>query len=68
MRREGTVHFYRLTGEALQRLSRELFTPEQVVSLAGQADSDAWERKVAADVPGGRTADQDPPTRARSAT
>jgi hypothetical protein len=46
MRAEGTVHFYRLHGETLQRLSRELFTPEQVVSLAGQGDSDAWEGKV----------------------
>jgi hypothetical protein len=48
MRREGTVHFYRLNGDALQGLGRELFSPEQVVSLAGQADSDAdaWERKV----------------------
>ncbi len=46
MRPEGTVHFYRLNGEALQRVSRELFTPERVVSLAGQADADAWERKV----------------------
>jgi hypothetical protein len=48
MRPEGTVHFYRLNGEALQRLSRELFTPEQVVSLAGQTDveADAWERRV----------------------
>lgn len=46
MRPEGTVHFYRLNGDTLQHLSRELFTPEQVVSLAGQEDSDAWERKV----------------------
>lgn len=46
MRPEGTVHFYRLNGEALQRLSRELFTPGQVVSLAGHAEADAWERRV----------------------
>jgi len=46
MRAEGTVHFYRLNGEVLQRLSRELFTPEKVVSLAGRDDADAWESKV----------------------
>ncbi len=46
MRPEGTVHFYRLDREVLQGLSRDLFSPEQVASLAGQADSDAWEGKV----------------------
>jgi DNA-binding CsgD family transcriptional regulator len=46
MRVAGTVHFYRLNGEALQRLGQELFAPEQVVSLAGQTEADAWERKV----------------------
>lgn len=46
MRAEGTVHLYRLDGERLQRLSRELFTPEKVVSFAGHEQADAWERKV----------------------
>ncbi|HEX2204568.1 MAG TPA: metalloregulator ArsR/SmtB family transcription factor [Longimicrobium sp.] len=46
MRAEGTVHFYRLDAETLQTLSRELFTPERVVSFAGQPETDAWERKV----------------------
>lgn len=46
MRAEGTTHYYRMDGEALQRLSRELFTPAQVVSLGGSEESDAWERKV----------------------
>lgn len=46
MRPEGTTHFYRLNGDTLQQLSRELFTPEQVVSLAPQEEADAWERKV----------------------
>jgi hypothetical protein len=46
MRAAGTVHFYRLDGAALQRLSQELFAPEKVISLAGQPDADAWERKV----------------------
>jgi hypothetical protein len=46
MRAAGTVHFYRLDGAALQRLSQELFAPEKVISLAGQPDADAWERRV----------------------
>jgi hypothetical protein len=48
MRREGNVHFYSLDADRLQRLSRDLFTPEKVASLAGQADTGAWERKVLA--------------------
>ena len=43
---EGTSRFYRLRGDTLQRVSRELFATEQVVSLAGQAEGDAWESKV----------------------
>jgi hypothetical protein len=46
MRQDGNVHFYRLDGDALQQLSRDLFTPEKVVSFAGHAEADAWERKV----------------------
>lgn len=46
MRAEGTVHLYRLNAEALQSLSRELFTAGHVVALGGHADADAWERKV----------------------
>jgi hypothetical protein len=46
MRPAGTVHLYRLATDALQRLSRDLFTPEKMVSLAGHAEGDAWERKV----------------------
>jgi DNA-binding transcriptional ArsR family regulator len=42
MRVAGTVHFYRLNGEVLQRLGQELFAPEQVVSLAGHTEADAW--------------------------
>src|SRR3954468_11865569 len=48
MRREGNVHFYTLNADRLQQLSRDLFTPEKVSSLAAQADTGAWERKVLA--------------------
>src|SRR5581483_5968617 len=37
---------YRLKRETLQRISRELFTPEQVATIAENVVSDAWERKV----------------------
>jgi DNA-binding transcriptional ArsR family regulator len=46
MRVEGTAHFYRLNGETLQRLNRELFTPEQVASIADNVEGEGWERKV----------------------
>jgi hypothetical protein len=46
MRAEGTAHLYRLNREALQRLSRDLFTPERVIGYAGEAQADAWEHKV----------------------
>lgn len=46
MRPQGTVHAYRLNGDMLRGLSRDLFTPEKVVAFAGHADAGAWERKV----------------------
>lgn len=46
MRADGNTHFYRLAGETLQQLSRDLFTPERMVSLAGHDAADAWDRKV----------------------
>jgi hypothetical protein len=46
MRAEGTVHRYRLDPAALQRLSRDLFAPEQVAAYGGAAEADAWEAKV----------------------
>ena len=46
MRAEGTAHYYRLNGETLQRLNRELFTPEQVATIADNVEGESWERKV----------------------
>jgi hypothetical protein len=46
MRVDGNVHSYRLDGDMLNRLSREFFTPEKVVSFAGATDAEGWERKV----------------------
>ena len=46
MRADGNVHSYRLNGDVLNRLSRDFFTPERVVSFAGAASAEGWERKV----------------------
>jgi len=46
MRSEGTTHLYSLNGETLRRLNRELFTPEQVASIAENVAGESWERKV----------------------
>jgi hypothetical protein len=46
MRAEGTVHFYQLDVEVLQRIGREHFTFEKVTSFADHLDTSAWERKV----------------------
>lgn len=46
MRPEGTTHRYRLQAATLHRLSRELFTPTQVASIADAVEGENWERKV----------------------
>lgn len=46
MRAEGTTHLYRLNPEALHAMSKAVFTPEHLASLAGGMPDDAWERKV----------------------
>ena len=46
MRAEGPTHLYRLNGETLHRLNRELFTPEQVASIADNVAGESLERRV----------------------
>lgn len=48
MRAEGTTHRYRLKSETLQRFGRDLFTPQQVASIAASTGGADWERKVLA--------------------
>jgi DNA-binding transcriptional ArsR family regulator len=36
MHPEGTTHLYRLNSEALQAMSKEIFTPERIASLADE--------------------------------
>ena len=46
MQAEGTTHRYQLEKEALHRLSKDLFTVEQVASIADNVEGERWERKV----------------------
>ena len=49
MRAEGTTHLYRLDGDALRAMNRELLTPETAAALVDDVESAAWERKVLRD-------------------
>ena len=46
MRPEGTTHRYQLQAATLHRLSRDLFTPTQVASIADAVEGESWERKI----------------------
>jgi len=46
MRAVGTTHLYQLQAATLHRLSRDLFTPAQVASIADTVEGESWERKV----------------------
>jgi DNA-binding transcriptional ArsR family regulator len=46
VRSEGTTRRYRLKSDTLHRLSRELFTPTKIASIADNVMGDRWERKV----------------------
>src|ERR687885_2632927 len=63
MRQEGTTHLYRLDTEALRALSRDVLTPEKIVSLADDVEGDAWERKVLRDFFEGERLKENPASR-----
>jgi DNA-binding transcriptional ArsR family regulator len=46
MRPEGNTHLYKLHSEALQNISKEIFTLETIASLIADVDTEAWESKV----------------------
>ncbi|MEH2317222.1 DUF2087 domain-containing protein [Nostoc sp.] len=46
MRPEGNSRLYQLDSEALQSISKEIFTPEKIASLIENVDTEAWESKV----------------------
>jgi predicted transcriptional regulator len=46
MRPEGNNRLYQLDSEALQSLSKEIFTNSNLASLVEDVDTEAWENKV----------------------
>lgn len=46
MRPEGNTHFYQLDKEILQTMSKEVFKPDKIASLADDVNIQAWELKV----------------------
>lgn len=46
MRQDKNTHFYKLNQEALQSMSKAMFTPEQIAGLTADVDADAWEAKI----------------------
>lgn len=46
MRPEGNTHFYQLDGKVLQNVSKEVFHPEKIASLADDVNLQSWETKV----------------------
>lgn len=49
MRPEGNIHLYALNLEALQHLSKDLLTKENMETLVEDVETDAWDRKVLRD-------------------
>ena len=49
MRAEGNTHLYRLDGDALRNLNRDLLTPDKLVAVTSDVSGEAWERKVLKD-------------------
>ncbi|MEH1890992.1 MAG: metalloregulator ArsR/SmtB family transcription factor [Nostoc sp.] len=46
MRPDGNSRLYQLDSEALQSISKEIFTPEKIASLIEDVHTEAWESKV----------------------
>lgn len=46
MRPEGNTHFYQLDQKVLQTVSKEVFHPEKIASLADDVNLKSWETKV----------------------
>ncbi|AVH71938.1 DUF2087 domain-containing protein [Nostoc sp. 'Lobaria pulmonaria (5183) cyanobiont'] len=59
MRPEGNSRLYQLDSEALQSISKEIFTPEKIASLIEDVDTEAWESKVLKNYFDGDVSDKD---------
>ena len=49
MRVDGNIHYYWLHTEALNRLNKQLLTPERIGAMVQDVEGDAWEKKVLRD-------------------
>ncbi|MDZ8106732.1 MAG: metalloregulator ArsR/SmtB family transcription factor [Nostoc sp. DedQUE12a] len=46
MRSDGNTHLYQLDNEALQSISKEIFTPNKITTLIEDINTEAWGSKV----------------------
>ncbi len=46
MESDGTTHIYALNQDALIRMNRDLFSPQNMAALVGNVDEQSWEDKV----------------------
>jgi hypothetical protein len=46
LRAEGNTHWYRLSHEVLRKISRTVFSTENIARMAVSAEADGWERKI----------------------
>jgi hypothetical protein len=46
LRADGNIHWYRLSHEVLRKISRTVFSTENIARMAVSAEADGWERKV----------------------
>ncbi len=46
LRAEGNVHWYKLRVDVLRKISRAVFSTENIARIAVSAEADGWDRKV----------------------
>lgn len=46
LRPEGNTHWYRLSHDVLRKISRTVFSTENIARMAVSAEADGWERKI----------------------
>ena len=46
LRAEGNVHWYRLRADVLRKISRAVFSTENIARIAVSAEADGWDRRV----------------------
>ena len=46
LRADGNVHWYRLKPDVLRKISRAVFSTENIARIAVSAEADGWDRKV----------------------